>query len=71
MFLSIHDYIGRHAGLFLKKGFVERLENGVLLVESGLLRAVHHIFTTAEQPGSMPAKKVLALAKAFRDIAGE
>src|SRR6476620_6153093 len=37
--LSIYDFIGRNADLFVKKGFVEVLEAGPYSVESALLRA--------------------------------
>jgi len=65
MFLSIYDYLGRHAVLFARKELIERSPGGVLLVEPALLRAVHYLFTVASRPASVDVKKVLNLAKAF------
>jgi hypothetical protein len=66
--LSIYDYIGRNADLFIKKGFVEVLEGGPFSVESALLRAVHHVFTVVERPSSVDPRKVIALATAFESF---
>ncbi len=63
--LSIYDYIGRHAEVFIKKGFVEILDGGPFSVESALLRAVHHVFTVVERPSGVDPKKVISLATAF------
>ena len=63
--LSIYDYIGRNAELFVKKGFVEILDGGPFSVESALLRAVHHVFTVADRPSSVDPKQVVTLATAF------
>ena len=63
--LSIYDYIGRNAELFIKKGFVEVLDGGPFSVESALLRAVHHVFTVVERPMCVDPKQVIALATAF------
>jgi hypothetical protein len=64
--LSIYDYIGRNADLFIRKGFVEVLDGGPFSVESALLRAVHHVFTVVERPTSVDPKQVIALASAFQ-----
>jgi len=63
--LSIYDYIGRNAEIFIKKGLVETLAGGPFSVESSLLRAVHHIFTVVERPASVDPRNVIALATAF------
>jgi hypothetical protein len=68
VFLSIYDYIGRHVELFSRKDLVERLDNGPLAVEPALLRAVHHVFTSNNRAARMEPKKVLSLARAFREI---
>ncbi len=68
LFLSIYDYIGRHAGLFSRKDLVEELEGSLFSVDSALLRAVHHVFTVAVQPARIDPKSVLALARAFKAI---
>ena len=66
VFLSIHDYIGRHVPLFRRKGLIEEMEDGVFLVEPNLLRAVHYAFTVSAEAKNASPKKVLTLAKAFR-----
>src|SRR6476620_6317800 len=58
--LSIYDYIGRNAELFITKGFVEILEGGPFSVESALLRAVHHVFTVVDRPSCVDPKQVIA-----------
>jgi hypothetical protein len=63
--LSIYDYIGRNAEVFVKKGFVELLEGGPFSVESALLRAVHHVFTVVDRPSCIDPKQVVTLATAF------
>jgi len=63
--LSIYDYIGRNAELFIKKGFVEVLDGGPFSVESALLRAVHHVFTVVERPMCVDPKQIIGLATAF------
>jgi len=68
VFLSVYDYIGRHAALFAKKGLLETLESGTLSAEPALLHAVHYVFTLPVRPESVPPKKVLALAQALREI---
>jgi hypothetical protein len=68
LFLSIYDYIGRHASLFLKKELLEGLDEHLFAVEPALLRAVHHVFTVADRPAGIDPKRVLTLAKAFRAI---
>lgn len=68
VFLSIHDYIGRHVALFRRKGLIDELEDGVFLVEPNLLRAVHYAFTVSPEAETTSPKKVLILAKAFRNF---
>lgn len=68
IFLSIHDYIGRHVALFIRKGMVEEVESGSYLVEPNLLRAVHYTFITAGERAVIPPQKILNLARAFQDI---
>ncbi len=67
-FLSIYDYIGRHASFFARKDLVEELTGSVLSVGPDLLRAVHHAFSLSPQAGNLPPKRILALARAFSDI---
>jgi hypothetical protein len=68
VFLSIYDYIGRHAALFSRKGLMEEADDGLFSVEPALLRAVHLLFTAADQPTGIIPKKVITLAKAFQEI---
>lgn len=68
LFLSINDYLGRHTSLFAGTDLLEVSPSGILLVEPSLLRAIHHVFTVAPKPEHIPPKKLLALAKAFKDI---
>ena len=68
VFLSVYDYLGRHAAFFAKKGLLEELESGTLSAEPALLRAVHYVFTAASQPGSVHPKKVLLLARAYKEV---
>ena len=69
LFLSIYDYIGRHASLFSKKELMERAEGSFFSVEPALLRSVHYVFTAAARPANVDPKMILNLAKAFKDIA--
>ena len=68
IFLSIYDYIARHATLFCRKDLVEELESSAFSVDPALLRAVHYIFTVADRPASILPRKVINLAKAFQEI---
>lgn len=68
LFLSMFDYLGRHAALFSRKELLEELEGTVLLVEPALLRAVHYAFTASSPLACIPPKRVLALARAFEQI---
>jgi hypothetical protein len=68
LFLSIYDYIGRHQELFSQKGLMEKLDSGPLSVDTGLLRAIHHIFTVVPRAAEVDPKKAVALAKAFQDV---
>jgi hypothetical protein len=67
-FLSIYDYIGRNAALFSRKSLLEASEDGGFAVDSGLLRAVHYVFTAHPGPAEVESKQILALAKAFQAI---
>ncbi len=67
-FLSIYDYIGRHAAFFSKKHLLDRVAGSVFSVDPALLRAVHYAFTASAQPSAADAKRVLALARAFGDF---
>jgi hypothetical protein len=69
LFLSIYDYIGRHAAWFLSKGLMEGLDEHLFSVDPALLRAVHHVFIVAERPAGIDPKRVLALARALKGIA--
>lgn len=68
LFLSIYDYLGRHADLFSKKELMERSEGSFFSVEAALLRAVHYVFTAAARRATVDPKVILNLAKAFKDI---
>ena len=69
LLLSIYDYIGRNADLFMKKGLMEVMADGPFSVESALLRAVHHVFTVvADRPSCVDPRKVIALATAFESF---
>jgi len=68
LFLSIYDYIGRHAGLFARKGLVEELEGSLFSVDPGLLRAAHHVFTAALPGFEADPKKAANLARAFKAL---
>ncbi len=68
IFLTVHDYIGRHLALFIRKDLVEEAEPGSYLVEPNLLRAVHHAFITLGEGAVLPPQKILNLARAFREI---
>jgi hypothetical protein len=68
LFLSIHDYVGRHAAFFAKKGLVEVLSDNHFSVDPALLRSVHYLFTALDQPGATDPKKALILARAFRSV---
>lgn len=70
LFLSLNDYIGRHAALFLRKHWMEELDDSRFSVDPALLRAVHHVFTVADRPAEMDPKRVLTLARAFSRISG-
>jgi hypothetical protein len=68
VFLSIHDYVGRHAALFTRKRLLEELGGGLLSVDPALLRAVHYVFTAVAEPAGVDPKKVLGLAAALKEI---
>ncbi len=71
LFLSINDYLGRHASLFSGTDLLELSEGGVLLVDPSLLRAIHHLFTSTLQPEAIAPRKVVALAKAFQAVSDQ
>ena len=68
LYLSIYDYIGRHATFFSRKGLMEGLDERLFSVDPALLRAVHHVFNVADRPAGIDPKRVLALARAFNGI---
>ena len=68
IFLSIYEYLGCHAALLSRKGFMDRVEGNVFFVEPALLRAVHHLFTVAARPASVDPKRVMNLARAVSAI---
>jgi hypothetical protein len=68
VFLSINDYIARHATIFSRKNLMEELEVNAFSADPALLRAVHYVFTAADRPASIFPKKVVSLAKAFQEI---
>ena len=67
-FLSIYDYIGRHEEMFIKKNLLDKVEQRLYAVDPALLRAVHHVFTTAPEPGGVEPKRIMSLARAFRQF---
>ena len=69
VFLSIYDYIGRHAPLFAKKRLLDNVGGSVFSVDPALLRAVHYIFTTSPDAEVIGPKRVLILARAYIEIA--
>ena len=68
LFVSIYDFIGRNAKLFLSQDLMEGLDEHLFAVDPALLRAVHHVFIVADQPSGIDPKRVLALARAFEGI---
>ena len=70
VFLSINDYIGRHAVVFTRKDLVEESGGNVLSVDPALLRAVHYAFSVSPQAASLPPQRLLTLAQAFGRIEG-
>jgi hypothetical protein len=68
VFLMICDYFGRHSPTFATQELAETLDESRLSVEPSLLRAVHHIFTSVDQPADVDPKKVLSLALAFKEF---
>lgn len=69
LFLSMCDYLGRHAALFTRKHFLDIELNGIMSVEPALLRAVHCLFVTAPDPANTNPKKLLPLVRALQGIA--
>ncbi len=68
VFLSISDYIGRHAAFFVRKDLVEELAGSVLAVGPALLRAVHYAFSASPHAAGVPPKRILTLARAFAEV---
>lgn len=68
LFLSIYDYIGRHADLFARKELIEELSGSVFSVDPALLRAVHHAFSLSSGAASLAPKRILALARALAGV---
>jgi len=67
-FLSIYDYIGQHEGLFAKKNLLDRMEERQYSVDCALLRAVHYVFTTVLEPAKVDPRRVMALARVYRQL---
>ena len=68
VFLSIHDYIGRNAGLFCSSKLLDEIAADRYEVEPALLRAVHYAFTTPGVPQDFTPKGIILLAKAFEEF---
>ena len=68
VFLSIYDYIGRHAPVFAKKHLLDRVAGSVFSVDPALLRSVHYIFTTTPAAEAIDPKRVLVLARAYLEL---
>ncbi len=68
LFLSICDYVGRHAALFVRNGLVEEEGERRMSVAPELLRAVHTVFTIRAEPAGTDPVKVLALARALQEL---
>jgi hypothetical protein len=66
LFLSIYDYIGRHAVVFSRKDLLEDVDGNLFSVDRSLLRAVHFVFTAVARSADTDPKKVIILAKAFK-----
>ncbi len=71
LFLSIYDYVARNVTFFSKKGLLDVSETGSFSVDPALLRAVHFAFTMPDRPESFGAKRVFAIARAFKDLEAE
>ncbi len=67
-FLSIYDYIGQHEEFFVKKNLLEKVEERQFSVEPALLRAVHYAFTTVLEPAKIEPKRIMSLARIFRQL---
>jgi hypothetical protein len=68
LFLSIYDFIGRNAPFFSRKGLVEELGEGLFSVDPALLRSVHFVYTLPARPSEVSPKKVVNLARAFKEL---
>jgi hypothetical protein len=68
LFLSIHDYLARHASFFSRKALLEEDGQGMLTAEPELLRAVHLVFSLGVQPERVDARKIVRLARCFQDL---
>src|SRR5947209_5989344 len=68
LFLSIYDYLARHAGLFSRKDLMEKVDETLFSADPALLRAVHYAFTVAPLPRTLIPKKLLTIARAFKEI---
>ena len=68
VFLSINDYLARHATIFSRKNLMEELQTSAFSVDPALLRAVHYLFTAADRPETIMPRKAITLAKAFQEI---
>jgi hypothetical protein len=68
LFLSIYDFIGRNAFFFSKKALLEQADKGLFSVEPALLRAVHFAFSIQDRPEVISPKRILTLARAFKEF---
>jgi hypothetical protein len=68
LFLSIYDYVARHGAFFSRKGLLEEAATGLLSVDPALLRSIHFAFTLPGRPAGIEPKRVLALARAFKEL---
>jgi hypothetical protein len=69
LFLTIYDYVARNGAFFSKKGWLEVSDSGAFSVDPVLLRAVHFAFTLPERTEGIDPKRVLTLARAFKELA--
>lgn len=67
-FLVICDYLARHTDFFTREGLLESEHDTLLSVDPALLRAVHLLFTSGEEPAVATPKEVLSLAWTLKNI---
>ena len=68
LFLSIYDYVARHGSFFSRKGLLDEPATGSFSVDPALLRSIHFAFTLGVRPSVIDPKRVLTLARAFKDL---